>query len=155
MSINITELCKPFLPLSVIAQKAVQLKESEEGIFCAIEKIQPIIIESIAQLKVDNQLLGQLISFYQNGILNGIGSRNVSSHDEVYQLIHPLLLNKIPEIVHSISEECKIKKESALALLSLISDVCIGVLGKLITQNEMKTEDVEVILSQQKGFIKI
>ncbi|GAB3016651.1 hypothetical protein GCM10027051_21430 [Niabella terrae] len=161
MSINIVDLVKGYVSQDLIAKASSFLGESEGGVSKAVSGIIPSVLGSLTSkvTRSENdaaEILDSAKSSFGSGILNDTGSLfgNADILSKGAGLFKGLLGgDKSNTIIDAISGFAGIKSSSSGSLISLITPLIMGLLGKQSTDNNLSASGLSSLLSSQKNNI--
>lgn len=160
MSINIVDLVKNYVSPDLISRASTMLGESDSGISKALSGLIPSILGGVAakgtqseadagQLlnaakEADNSgLLGNLSSFFGNADLQAQGT----------SWFNKIFGGQSNMIIDTISNFAGVKSSSSSSLISMVTPLIMGLLGKQATENNLDASSFSGFLNTQKSNI--
>lgn len=160
MSINIVDLIKNYVSPDLIAKASTFLGESDNGISKAISGLIPTVLGGILSKGTETEAgaqqllhsakevsesnpLGNISSLFSNGDLLSKGTN----------IFNSLFGGQSTSIVDTIANFAGIKSSSTSSLISMVTPVIMGFLGKHASDNNLNAGGFSSFLSSQKSSI--
>ncbi|MFT4095120.1 MAG: OmpA family protein [Niabella sp.] len=160
MSFNIVDLVKNYVSQDLIAKASSFLGESEGGVSKAVSGLIPSILGGIVSKGTETeagaqQILDSATEAKHTGILGNLGSLfgNADLLSKGTGLFNSLFGGSSNTIVDTISNFAGIKSNSSGSLISLLTPLVLGLLGKHAEDNNLSAGGFSSFLSSQKNNI--
>ena len=160
MSINVVDLVKNYVSQDLISKAGVFLGESEGGISKAVSGLIPSILGGViskgtASEAGAQEILNAATETENTGLLGNLGSLfgNADLLSKGTSLFGSLFGGKSNTIIDAISSFAGIKSSSSGSLISMITPLIMGLLGKQAKENNLSASGFSSFLSSQKSNI--
>jgi len=157
---NIVDLIKGYISPDLISKAGSFLGESEGGISKAVSGLVPALLGGVFSKATSNEagaeeVLGAAREANSSGILGNLSS--LFGNDDLLtkgtRLFNGLFGGKSGSIIDSIANFAGIKSSSSGSLISMLTPVVFGLLGKHASANNLDAKGLSNFLSAQKNNI--
>ncbi|RYD99826.1 MAG: DUF937 domain-containing protein [Sphingobacteriales bacterium] len=158
---NLLNIVKNYLPVSLVQQTAQQTGESESSISNLMNAAIPSVIAGlIAKSQTDSNGLFSLVTSAANaGILNKLGSiadinqtSNAGSFN-IWTMLQQLFGDKLQSLVSALSGFAGVKASSAQTVLGLSGAATLGATGNYVAQNNLDANGLSAFLQDQQSHL--
>ncbi|WP_114789995.1 OmpA family protein [Niabella yanshanensis] len=160
MSINIVDLVKNYISPDLITRVSTSLGEGEDGISKALSGLIPSILGGVVakgtQSEADaGQLLHEAKEANNSGLLGNLSSffGNADLQSQGTGWFNKIFDGQSNIIIDTISNFAGIKSSSSGSLISMVTPLIMGLLGKQATENNMDANGFSRFLNTQKSNI--
>lgn len=160
MSVNIVELIKNYVSQDLIAKAGSFLNESEGNVSNAVSGIIPALLGTVAAKATNSEqgateVLDTAKGIYNSGVLNNSSSLfgNADLLAKGTNFFKGLLGDKTNAVIDTIASFSGIKSSSSGSLISMITPLILGLLGKHATDNNLSASGLSNFLGEQKNNI--
>lgn len=166
MSNNLLELLKEHLSEDVISNIATLIGESPKNTETALNTALPSLLAGLVEKSTDNASVADLFNLltggsYDGGVLSNLGALSRGG-DETAKLmadggnvLESFFGNKSAGLADLVANTSGISKDSSSKLLSFVTPIVLGLLGKnLKIESIENTAGLAGLLNGQSGFLK-
>ncbi|ANH83322.1 hypothetical protein A8C56_22145 [Niabella ginsenosidivorans] len=160
MSVNIVELIKNYVSPDLIAKAGSFLNESEGNVSNAVSGIIPALLGTVASKATGSEqgaaeVLDTAKGIYNSGVLNNSSSLfgNADLLAKGTSFFKGILGDKANAVIDTIAGFAGIKSSSSGSLISMITPLILGLLGKHAADNNLGASGLANFLGEQKNNI--
>ncbi|MGN7784384.1 DUF937 domain-containing protein [Niabella sp. 22666] len=160
MSINIVDLVKNYVSPDLISRASTLLGESDSGISKALSGLIPSILGGVVakgtQSEADaGQLLNAAKEANSSGLLGNLSSffGNADLQAQGTSWFNKIFGGQSNTIIDTISNFAGVKSSSSNSLISMVTPLIMGLLGKHATENNQDASSFSGFLNTQKSNI--
>lgn len=160
MSINIIDLVKGYVSNELVSKASTFLGENEGGVTKAVSGLIPSILGGILTKGTESetgaqQLLDSATEVNNTGLLGNLSSLlgNTDLLSKGTGIFNSLFGGKSNSIIDTIASFAGIKSSSTGSLVSMLTPLVLGLLGKHASDNKLNAGGFSSFLSSQKNNI--
>ncbi len=166
MSNNLLELLKEHLSGDVVSNLASLMGESPKDAESALHTAIPTLLAGLVDKSADTNSLGSLFKTltegnHDGGILSNLGALSRGGDETNHlladgsKLLSSVFGDKVNGIVDLIASVSGVNKNTSSSMLSFITPVVMGLIGKTLNIGNMNTSaGLASLLAGQSGFLK-